>query len=95
MFLMFLGPEASQESLRKTQETPKKHPKTSKGPKKICQKNPKKCGRGKKCLKLAISFKISSGTNFRGQVCNVLSSSFNMLLITCRGTFGTHLGAHS
>ena len=80
---------------QETQEPPKKHPKSSKGPKKICKKNPKKYSRGKKCLKLAISFKIIFGLNFGGQICNVLSSSFNILLISFRGTFGTHLGAHS
>ena len=80
---------------QETQEPPKKHPKSSKGPKKICQKNPQKYLCGKKCLKLAISFKRLWGTNFSGQICNVLSSSFNILLITFRGNFGTHLGAHS
>ena len=80
---------------QETQEPPKKHPKSSKGPKKSIKKNQDKCLCGKKCLKLAISFKILWGTNFGGQICNVLSSSFNILLITFRGTFGTHLGAHS
>ena len=41
---------------QETQEPPKKHPKSSKGPKKVNQKNQDKCLRGKKCLKLAISF---------------------------------------
>ena len=64
---------------QETQEPPKKHPKSSKGPKKIAQKNHNKCLRGKKCLKLAISFIAPNGTNFRAQNCTV----FNMFYKTC------------
>ena len=49
---MFLGPEASQESLKKTQEPPKKHPKTSKGP---CKKLPKKIPKNASMVKNALS----------------------------------------
>ena len=90
---MFLGPETSQETLKKPKSRPRSTQRAPKAHAKNCQKNTKKCYRGKKCLKLAISFKIFLGTNFGGQICNVLSSSFNILLISFRGTFGTHLGA--
>ena len=50
---------------QETQEPPKKHPKSSKGPKKIAHKKiTKKCLLGKKCLKLAISFWAPNGTHF-------------------------------
>ena len=92
---MFLGPETSQETLKKPKSRPRSTQRAPKARKKSANKNPKKCFRGKKCLKLAISFKMIFGINFGGQICNVLSSSFNILLISFRGTFGTHLGAHS
>ena len=46
---------------QEAQEPPKKHPKSSKGPKKIAPKNHKKCLRGKNCLKPAISFLVAFG----------------------------------
>ena len=61
---MFLGPEASQETLKKpkyrqgcTQKAPKAQKKTTK-------KKQDKCTLGKKCLKPAISFLTNFGTPF-------------------------------
>ena len=73
---------------QETQEPPKKHPKSSKGPvKNFTLKNQKKWCRGKKCLKPAISFLTSFGTNFRTQICtcfkHVLHIFFLPLLEKC------------
>ena len=64
---------------QETQEPPKKHPKTSKERKKSTKKNQDKCLRGKKCLRLAITFLTISRTNFRAQNCTV----FNMFYKIC------------
>ena len=76
---MFLGPETSQETLKK----PKSRPRSTQRPPKNEQKNTKKssnkCLRGKKCLKLAISKKMISSDNFRAQNCTV----FNMFYKIC------------
>ena len=61
---MFLGPETSQETLKR----PKSRPRDTQGPPKRhakkCQKNPNKCLCGKKCLKPAISLWTCFGTPF-------------------------------
>ena len=63
-FYTFLGPEASQESLKKPKSRPRSTQRAPKAHAKNCQKNPKKCLHGKKCLKLAISFKSVLGYQF-------------------------------
>ena len=92
---MFLGPETSQETLKKPKSRPRSTQRAPKARKKSAKKNPKKCLCGKKCLKVAISFLPFLGPNFGGQICIFLSSFFNILLLTFRRTFGTHFGAHS
>ena len=77
---------------QETQEPPKKHPKSSKGPKKICQKNPKKCCCGKKCLKLAISFLTKIGTNFRTQICTCFKHVLHILFYHFFENDETHFG---
>ena len=92
---MFLGPETSQETLKKPKSRPRSTQRAPKARKKTTTKNHNKCLLGKKCLKQAISCWSFSGPNFGGQICTVLSSFLNILLLTFRGTFGTHFGAHS
>ena len=55
-FLMFLGPETSQETLKKPKSRPRSTQRAPKARKKSTKKNQDKCLRGKKCLKVAISF---------------------------------------
>ena len=57
-----------------TQETPKRHAKT-------CQKKSKKCLRGKKCLKLEITFWAIFGTNFRTQICTCFKHVLHILFL--------------
>ena len=74
-FYTFLGPEASQESLKKTQEPPKKHPKSSKGP---CKKLPKKIPKTASMVKNALSRRSHLepllGPRFGDFFCSFLSS---------------------
>ena len=53
---MFLGPETSQETLKKPKIRQRSTQRAPKARKKHTIKNKKKCLRGKKCLKVAISF---------------------------------------
>ena len=55
-FLMLLGPETSQETLKKPKSRPRSTQRAPKPMQKNDKKNQDKCLRGKKCLKLAISF---------------------------------------
>ena len=76
---MFLSPENFQETLKEpkaAQETPYElqYPK-----KKTTKKKQDKCLRGKKCLKLAITFLKDFRTNFQAQNCTV----FNMFYKIC------------
>ena len=70
-FYTFLGPETSQETLKK----PKSRKNAKNVAKKTVQKSDKKiqkkCLRGKKCLKPAISFLTLSGPNFPTQICTL------------------------
>ena len=77
---------------QETQEPPKKHPKSSKGPKKVNQKNQDKYLRGKKCLRLAITFLTISETNFQAQNCTVFKRFLNNLLNTLQINVETHVG---
>ena len=61
---MFLGPETSQETLKKPKSRPRSTQRAPKPMQKLAKKNPKKCLRGKKCLKPAISFWTVSGPHF-------------------------------
>ena len=76
---MFLGPETSQETLKKPKSRPRSTQRASKARQKSTKKKSKNACRGKKCLKLAISFIAGNGTNFRAQSCTV----FNMFYKTC------------
>ena len=67
---------------QETQEPPKKHPKSSKGPKKVNQKNQDKCLRGKKCLKVAISFWTIFEFFFGAQICTFFKRFLHNLLKT-------------
>ena len=67
---------------QETQEPPKKHPKSSKGPKKINQKNQEKCIRGKKCLKPAISFWTPNGTHFWSHFLLIFKLIFYIICFT-------------
>ena len=53
---MFLGPETSQETLKKPKSRPRSTQRAPKARTKITKKNSNKRLRGKKCLKVAISF---------------------------------------
>ena len=55
-FLMFLGPETSQETLKKPKSRPRSTQRAPKARQKSTKKNQKTWSSGKKCLKLAISF---------------------------------------
>ena len=55
-FYTFLGPETSQETLKKPKSRKNAKNAAKKTVQKSDKKNPKKCCRGKKCLKPAISF---------------------------------------
>ena len=68
-------PKRPSRNPRAAQEAPKDLQRT----KKIHQKNQDKCLRGKKCLRLAITFLTISRTNFRAQNCTV----FNMFYKIC------------
>ena len=61
---MFLGPETSQETLKKPKSRPRSTQRAPKARKNFTLKNAKKCCRGKKCLKVAISFWTPFGTPF-------------------------------
>ena len=78
---MFLGPETSQETLKK----PKSRPRDTQGPPKRhakkCQKKNNKCLRGKKCLKPAISLLTKAGTNFRTQICTCFKHVLHKLFL--------------
>ena len=63
---------------QETQEPPKKHPKTSKDPKKIHQKNQDKCLRGKKCPQLAISFFAIFKHFFAPKIAHLLNNFHTM-----------------
>ena len=58
---MFLGPETSQETLKKPKSRPRSTQRAPKAQKKSPKKNPNKCLRGKKCLKPAISLLTGFG----------------------------------
>ena len=66
---MFLGPETSQETLKKPKSRPRSTQRAPKARKKSAKKNPKKRLRGKKCLKVAISFKTSFGMLLAPKTC--------------------------
>ena len=68
-FLVFLGPETSQETLKKPKSRPRSTQRAPKARKQTTKKNQDKCLRGKKCLKPAISLLTKIGTNFRTQIC--------------------------
>ena len=61
---MFLGPETSQETLKKPKSRPRSTQRAPKARKKPTKKNQDKCLRGKKCLKPAISFLRVFGNHF-------------------------------
>ena len=67
---------------QETQEPPKKHPKSSKGPNKSEPKNANKCLRGKKCLKVAISFWTCSGTHFWSHFLLIFKLIFYIICFT-------------
>ena len=76
---MFLGPETSQETLKKPKSRPRSTQRPPKARTKQTKKKTYKCLRGKKCLKPAISFLANFGTNFQAQNCTV----FNMFYKIC------------
>ena len=67
---------------QETQEPPKKHPKSSKGPKKSTKKNPNKGLVGKKCLKVAISFWTPNGTHFWSHFLLIFKLIFYIICFT-------------
>ena len=83
-FLKVFGSISLARDPKEGQEAPKKrqNPKS-----KSASKNPKKCLRGKKCLKVAISFWTKIGTIFGVQICTFLAS---FLTICCK-LFGEFL----
>ena len=87
--------------LKKPKSRPRSTQRAPKARKKSNTKNHKKCLRGKKCLKPAISFLTNSGTNFRTQICtcfkHVLHNLFlplfrNMLKLILEPILGPILG---
>ena len=79
---MFLGPETSQETLKKPKSRPRSTQRASKGPKTSTKKKDKKHLSGKKCLKLAISKKAIPGTHLRNQNCTSFKQFLHNLLNT-------------
>ena len=67
---------------QETQEPPKKHPKSSKGPKKIARKNHKKCLLGKKCLKPSISLLTVFGPHFWSHFLLIFKLIFYIMFFT-------------
>ena len=78
---MFLGPETSQETLKKPKSRPRSTQRAPKARKKSTTKNQDKCLRGKKCLKPAISFLTIFGTNFRTQICTCFKHVLHNLFL--------------
>ena len=89
---MFLGPETSQETLKKPKSRPRSTQRAPKARKKSTNKNQDKCTRGKKCLKPAISFLAISGTHFRTQNCTSFKQFLHNLLNTLQINVETHVG---
>ena len=77
-FLKVFGSISLARDPRKGQEAPKKRQNPKSKP---ASKNPQKCLRGKKCLKVAISFWTKIGTIFGVQICTFLAS---FLTICCK-----------
>ena len=76
---MFLGPETSQETLKKPKSRPRSTQRPPKARTKQTKKKTDKCLLGKKCLKLAITFLKDFKTNFQAQNCTI----FNMFYKIC------------
>ena len=75
---MFLGPETSQETLKKPKSRPRSTQRAPKAEQKNTKKNSKIHLSGKKCLKLAITFWAMLETNFRTQNCTVFNMFYKM-----------------
>ena len=79
---MFLGPETSQETLKKPKSRPRSTQRAPKARKKPTKKNQDKCTRGKKCLKLAISFWTPNGTHFWSHFLLIFKLIFYIICFT-------------
>ena len=93
-FYTFLGPEASQESLKTPKSRPRSTQRAPKAHAKNCQKNPQKCYRGKKCLKLAISFWTIFGSPFWWLFLLIFKFIVDLILDDCLNLFESHFGSH-
>ena len=76
---MFLGPETSQETLKKPKSRPRSTQRPPKARTKQTKKKTDKCLLGKKCHKMAITFLKDFKTNFQAQNCTI----FNMFYKIC------------
>ena len=80
---------------QETQEPPKKHPKSSKGP---CKKLPKKIPKNASVVKNALSRRSAlltkNGTNFRTQICTCFKHVLHIFFTTFSKNVETHFGTH-
>ena len=79
---MFLGPETSQETLKKPKSRPRSTQRPPKARTKLTKKFPEKCMRGKKCLKPAISFWTPNGTHFWSHFLLIFKLIFYIICFT-------------
>ena len=84
---MFLGPETSQETLKKPKSRPRDTQGAPKRHAKIYQEKSQKCLLGKKCLKPAISFLTNSGSRFWCNFLFFLKLMFVLILDHCLEPF--------
>ena len=89
---MFLGPETSQETLKKPKSRPRSTQRAPKARKKPTTKNQKKESIGKKCLKLAISKKSLLKIFFGALICTFFKRLLHNLLKTLQINVEIHVG---
>ena len=91
---MFLGPEPSQETLKKPKSRPRSTQRPPKHEQKSTKKNQDKCLRGKKCLKPAISFSTILGAPFWWLFLLIFKFIVDLILDYCLNLFESHFGSH-
>ena len=84
-------PKRASRNPRAAQEAPKE---LQRPMQKTAKKNPKKCYRGKKCLKLAISLLIKFGTHFWWLFLLIFKFIVDLILDDCLNLFESHFGSH-
>ena len=84
-------PKRASRNPRAAQEAPKE---LQRPMQKIAKKNPKKCLRGKKCLKPAISFWTCFGSPFWWLFLLIFKFIVDLILDYCLNLFESHFGSH-